>query len=425
MSSVIVMALKDLLLLWRDKFGLFWVLVFPLLFAVFFGSIFSGGGGGSRSAIEVALVDQDSTVRSIAFTGSLAELEGLDLTPADEATATERVRKGSVTAYLIVEEGFGSYYGLFMGQKPPIRIGVDPSRKAEAGYLQGMITRTLYDNFQKEMMDSDVLSNDFDEIRSGIATDSSMNDSQKTSLVDLLSAASNYFTTTKSSDSGSTEPSMGGVTDIEIEDVERERRKGPQSPYDISFPQAIIWGLIGCAASFAISIVTERTSGTLMRLRLAPISRVHILAGKAVACFVACTVVMILLLAFGGLVFGVNVSQVSHLTLAVFASSWCFVGIMMLMSVLGRSERGVAGAGWAAFMVMAMLGGGMVPTMFMPSWMKTASQISPVKWSIYSMEGAIWREFSMAEMMSPISVLFLIGLGCFILGSVISSRRAD
>ena len=43
MGAVINLALKDLRLLLRDRFGLFWVLAFPLLMALFFGAIFRSG----------------------------------------------------------------------------------------------------------------------------------------------------------------------------------------------------------------------------------------------------------------------------------------------------------------------------------------------------------------------------------------------
>ena len=49
--------------------------------------------------------------------------------------------------------------------------------------------------------------------------------------------------------------------------VARERR-GPNNAFDVTFPQAIVWGLIGCVMTFGISMVTERTHGTLVRLRM-------------------------------------------------------------------------------------------------------------------------------------------------------------
>jgi ABC-2 type transport system permease protein len=40
------MVKKDLKLLFRDKMTVFFTFIFPLIFAAFFGSIFSGVGGG-------------------------------------------------------------------------------------------------------------------------------------------------------------------------------------------------------------------------------------------------------------------------------------------------------------------------------------------------------------------------------------------
>jgi ABC-type transport system involved in cytochrome c biogenesis permease component len=37
MKGMLILAAKDLRLLWRDRFGLFWVLGFPLIMALLFG----------------------------------------------------------------------------------------------------------------------------------------------------------------------------------------------------------------------------------------------------------------------------------------------------------------------------------------------------------------------------------------------------
>jgi ABC-2 type transport system permease protein len=105
--------------------------------------------------------------------------------------------------------------------------------------------------------------------------------------------------------------------------------------------------------------------------------------------------------------------------------AFCFVGIMILMSVIGRSEEAVSGAAWGANMLMAMFGGGMIPLAFMPRFMVPLSQASPVKWSILSLEGAIWRGFTAAEMMLPCAILLGVGAACLALGAVRLSRMTD
>jgi len=47
-------------------------------------------------------------------------------------------------------------------------------------------------------------------------------------------------------------------------DVSREY-EGPITPFQITFPQVLLWGFLMCTATFAISIVKERTNGTFDR----------------------------------------------------------------------------------------------------------------------------------------------------------------
>ena len=71
MRKVLALAGKDLRILVRDRTGFFFALMWPLIIAIFFGTIFGGGGGGG-SAIPVAVVDEDSTEVSREFVATLA-----------------------------------------------------------------------------------------------------------------------------------------------------------------------------------------------------------------------------------------------------------------------------------------------------------------------------------------------------------------
>ena len=221
------------------------------------------------------------------------------------------------------------------------------------------------------------------------------------------------------------------VAHIETIDVTREIPKGSnealvrqiRSKWDISFPQAMMWGVLACAAGFAITLVRERKQGTLMRLQVAPVTRAQVLAGKAMACFLAVLGVIVVMLVFG-IWLGMRPRNPGWLALAALSIAFCFVGIMMLMSVIGKTEESVSGAAWSANMLMAMFGGGMVPLLFMPNFMKTLSNVSPVKWSILALEGAIWRGFTLGEMLVPCAVLIGIGAVCLTIGTRVLSRSA-
>jgi ABC-2 type transport system permease protein len=173
---------------------------------------------------------------------------------------------------------------------------------------------------------------------------------------------------------------------------------------------------MGCAATFGVGLVAERNAGTLFRLLATPLTRAQVLLGKAAACGAAILGVEALLLLVGATAFHVRPASWGLLAAASVAAAAAFVGLMMFISTLGRTERSASGAGWAILLVMSMLGGGMVPLFVMPAWMATASNVSPVKWAVLALEGALWRGFTPREMVLPCAILVFVGAVAFAAG---------
>jgi ABC-2 type transport system permease protein len=96
---------------------------------------------------------------------------------------------------------------------------------------------------------------------------------------------------------------------------------------------------------------------------------------------------------------------------------------MMFASTLGKTQSAVAGATWGILMPLAMIGGAMIPLIAMPPWMLTVSNISPVKWGIWALEGAIWRGFSLVDMLQPCGILVGMGAVFFALGVTVLTRQ--
>ena len=141
-----------------------------------------------------------------------------------------------------------------------------------------------------------------------------------------------------------------------------------------------------------------------------------ILAGKALACFTSITLLQTMLFAMGAAFFGIRPSSIPLLVMACASASIGFVGFMMMVAGLGRTEQAAAGAGWAMLMPMTMFGGGMMPQFIMPPWMQMVGNLSPVKWAILGIEGAVWRNFTFTEMLLPCAILLAFGAVCFGVG---------
>jgi ABC-2 type transport system permease protein len=427
MSRIITLAFKDLAVLRREKEALFWIFLFPLIFALFFGFL-TGGGGGARGKLQLAVVDEDGSEGSRALLDKLRKSVSLVIhdTAADDQPLTvdqarNSVRRGDLTAFLIVPKGYGETVDSFWQQGQPLELGIDPARTAEAGMLDGVLMQTVYSGLQDQFTDPKKSKANADKALAALDHAPNMDPEQKKLLKGFL---------------GDLEKVMGHANPQELEHspfamqnklkkvpVLPDQESRPKSAFEVTFPSSVTWGMYGCIITFAISIVSERTKGTLIRLRMSPLSWAEIVAGKGLACFLVSVFVAVVLMVLGHLLFGIRVENLIGLGLAIVSAAFCYTGLMMALAGLGKTEKAVSGSAAAVFMPLAMIGGGMIPLAFMPAWMQTVSNISPTKWNIVALEGAIWRGNSLVEMLLPCGVLIAIGAAGFGLGVRFLSRQ--
>lgn len=420
-------------MLTRDRVGFFFVFGFPLIYAVFFGLMFRGAGDGA-DPMAVLIVDEDQTDASKALVDRFRKAPEIRIETQSFDDAVSLVRKGRKTAYIRVPKGYAeSASRPFWGGGSSIELGVDPSRKAEAGMLQGVIMQHASQDMFKAFTDPEAMRKQTQLALEDINKDESISPLQKGVFSTFFAALDPFMTMVadKKAGDGDGEGDGAGILSegwqplkVDVKEVRWDRAASefPNNPMDVTFPQSLVWGLMGCAASFGISLVVERTRGTLVRLRLAPLARWHVLAGKGAACFISLIGVTLVLLLFAMLVFGVRPENYAYLAMGVFCAAICFTGIMMLLAVAGRTEASAGGIGWAVLIVMAMIGGGMMPLFFMPGWMRSLASISPVKWTVLALEGPIFRGYTFGEMMLPCGVLVGVGLTCFAVGSTVFAR---
>lgn len=436
MRSVLTLAMKDLRLLVRDRAGLFFIVGFPVIMGIGFGFIGSSFKPGEPSAtrLKIALIDDDQSEMSRLFIDTLADLGNLDFQPLPLAEATNLVRKGKLAGFIKIPAGFGETAGIMWAHAPIVEVGMDPSRGAAAGLLQGRIMQAMGRLVQHRFTDTEGMRRQLADTSAQLDSDSDLPAGRRMLLkgflgtVDVfLGSMGEFMNSTGDDGEGVGGPTME-LARVEMVDVLRKKSEQSEllgklrSDWDISFPAAIMWGVMACVAGFAISLVKERSDGTYLRLRIAPITRSHILGGKAVGCFIAVIAVIGAMMTLG-LILGIQLASPALLAIAALSIAIGFTGLMMLMSVVGNTEAAISGAAWGSIVIMCMFGGGMMPLAFLPSFMQTVSHFSPVKWGILALEGAIWRDFSPSEMVLPCAILLGMGAICFGLGVTILTRK--
>jgi ABC-2 type transport system permease protein len=442
MRTILTMAVKDLRLMSRDWLGMFFIIGFPIAMAIFFGTIMSSMGGGENTSLGVAVVDEDQSPMSKQFVDELVAGGNVNVERLNRNAATDRVRRGKLVGMIAITKGFGDSAGLMWLDPPKIEIGLDPSRKAEAGMLRGIIMQSMGKLMFARFQDPAAMRPFIEDARQNFESSDDLPVTVRTRLLELMDSLENWrkvWEQAEAAEAASGDEKSGEnagpefqLARIETIDVTRQPAKGStqeltqrlRSKWDISFPQAMIWGILACAAGFAISIVRERKQGTMLRLHVAPITRRQLVGGKATACFISVVAVICVMVALG-MWLGMRPRSMGLLALAAVCIAFCFVGIMMLMSVIGKTEEAVSGAAWGANMLMAMFGGGMVPLLFLPGFMRTLSNFSPVKWSVLALEGAIWRGFTLTEMLWPCMILVALGAVCLAIGTTVLSRATN
>ena len=136
--------------------------------------------------------------------------------------------------------------------------------------------------------------------------------------------------------------------------------------------------------------VTERRQGTLKRLRAAPISRGTILLGKLVPYFLLSLGQGAFLLLAGRLVFGLRWGpddwpiweQAAWLLPVVATTSLAAMGLALLVAAVARSEIQVALYGAVPVLVLALIGGCVLPREMMPESAQQFALITPQGWAL-------------------------------------------
>ena len=144
MDALLALTVANVKSFVRDRAALFWTIVFPILFVILFGTLFSGG---SSINFRVGWVDQDGTPAASQLEQTFAGLGVLTLTSTDEASGLASMRNGQLDALIVVPRGLGAAVGGAGATAPsaPLALTVytDPTHTTTAqtiGQIVGGVT---------------------------------------------------------------------------------------------------------------------------------------------------------------------------------------------------------------------------------------------------------------------------------------------
>jgi ABC-2 type transport system permease protein len=387
-SALIAAFMKELRLLGRDVHGLALLFVVPLAFILVMSlalqDLFEARSG---AGIKVLVVDRDGGERARALYGRLARNEAFAFarspTVLDAPEIAARLRRGDFALSLEIAADYGARLG-----DPPARElkplatvtpAADTSRQIEM-----LFVAALREAMQRERAEL-VLG------RLGVAIPQ-----------------------------GEDEAAARRIAVAYASPAAREGRA--PSAVQQNVPAWLVFALFFVAAPFSNAFIRERHQGGLKRLRTTNMGVAAQFAGKLAPYFVVNQVQIAVMLAAGVFVVpllgGEALSLASDpaaLVLLSAALSIAALGLALLIAVTVRtSEQAMLLSGLLAI-VMAAVGGVMVPKFVMPSVMQRIAEFSPMSWGVDGFLDLILRGGGIADIQAEVLKLAAFGATALIL----------
>lgn len=186
-------------------------------------------------------------------------------------------------------------------------------------------------------------------------------------------------------------------------------------------PAWLIFSMFFVVIPISTTLISERQQGTLTRLRTMNISVGLFLAAKAVPYLLINQLQLLIMLLLGiylvPVLGGDSLSPGSHplalmlLSLAVGVSA---IGYALLVAVLAKTTAQAASLGGVGNILLAAIGGIMVPRFMMPDYLQDFAAISPMAWGLDGFLEVLLYGRGIAAIVDEL--LMLLAFGAVMLG---------
>lgn len=381
MKKLLLIGLKDLQLMFRDRAALTFMLLAPFLLTIGMGFVtgrFSGGSTGI-SDIPVVIVNLDkgelgNALEDLFFSEDLADLMEPTASDSPEA-ARQLIDSDGASAAVIIPKGFtesiipaeGTMFDPNAVQPKAVQIEVyaNPSRPTGAG-----IVKAIVDDFVSRV-------ENVDQTESTAITLKTDKEGTAATEFDLLA----YFA-----------------------------------------PGMALMFLMYTVSYGGRSILAERAQGTLPRLMISPTHTAQVLGGKVLGIFfMGVAQVGILILAsavFFQVKWGDPLGMIALILAAVFGAA----GWGMMITAFARTPAQVGSTGSAIMLIFGILGGSFINLEQLPPFMQTVSKITPNAWGLDGFT-TLALGGTLKNLTEPITALLVMGAVLFGVAVLLFNRN--
>ncbi|MFT3909591.1 MAG: ABC transporter permease [Ferruginibacter sp.] len=197
--------------------------------------------------------------------------------------------------------------------------------------------------------------------------------------------------------------------------VSRDGTKTIPNATQHNIPAWTIFAMFFVVISLGSSIVREKLNGSFIRLKTLPTNYLTALLSKQITYLAVTVLQAAIIFAIGALLFpsmGLPKLNLPHDLTGLFIVSlicgWCAVSFAICIGVFAQTQEQANGIGAVSVILLAAIGGIMVPSFAMPASFKTAMNLSPLHWGLESFYGLFLEGGKLKDVLNNILPLFVI-----------------
>jgi ABC-2 type transport system permease protein len=390
MSSILNIALKDIMQIVRDRKSFLFLLIMPIAFTIMFGFAFSGTNSQpADSRLQVGFVNQDqNSTLSKELEAQLSGSSVIRLLPGETSALQTKLEKKDLAAIVIIPEG---YSDSLRSEAPlPLIVWADSSSndglsaKTEISVAASRLIMAV--QTAKQLAPEGGAS--FDTV-----LQSSMQSWQNPPVrVNAKDAVNSSIAVTKST-----------------ENVNKFAHSSPGM-----LLQFAVAGLMTCA----LVIISERKNNCLQRLMTTSTNRVEILLGHYLSIFLTLFLQFTILIVFGDVVLKLNYHDHLIATLMItVAAALCIAALGLLIGVIAKSEEQAIAFSMICMFLLSGLGGAWVPLEVTGKTFQAIGHVSPLAWGMDGFENILSRGLGVSASWLPAAALLGYAILFFTLAS--------
>lgn len=381
MSAVVAIATVELRRFLRDKSNLFFVFIFPLMLILLLGSQFGAGSGQPR----VAIAGPGSALAQ-ALTAEL-ESAGVDVTASGADAARADLSRGRTDVGVFLDGADADAFDAGRPAELDVVMASQSSAQAVLQQVRAAVQAVGLDRGQ---------------------------------LAALTGAGIPEERARPALDQAAAQVAAPTVEIVDTGDVVQEFRG--LGKFDLGATQQLLLFVFLSSLTGAATLIQARRFGVVGRVMSAPVSSGQIVAGQALGRFAIAFVQGGFIMVGTALLFGVDWGNLwlSALVLVLFCAVSA-AAAMMVGSVMDN-DTAAAGVGVGGGLVLAGLGGCMVPPEFFPETLAAVSFATPHRWAYEALAAIQRHDGTLGDVLPELGVLAGMAAALLVLGAWLLRR---